>query len=73
VDPTLPVADALFGKTRQAVLALLFGNPGRAYYTREIVHAVASEAEARDLLKLATELQERTTRWLKMPRRGMPG
>ena len=33
----------------------------------------ASEAEARDLLKLATELQERTTRWLKMPRRGMPG
>jgi len=42
LDPTLPVADALFGKTRQAVLALLFGNPGRAYYTREIVHAVAS-------------------------------
>ena len=24
------------------MLALLFGNPGRAYYTREIVHAVAS-------------------------------
>lgn len=38
----LPVADALFGKTRQGVLALLFGNPGRAYYTREIVQAVAS-------------------------------
>ena len=36
---TLPVADALFGKTRQAVLAILFGNPGHAYYTREIVHA----------------------------------
>ena len=42
MDTTLSVADALFGKTRQAVLALLFGNPGRAYYTREIVHAVAS-------------------------------
>lgn len=42
MDATLPVADALFGKTRQAVLALLFGNPGRAYYTREIVHVVAS-------------------------------
>ena len=39
MDTTLPVADALFGKTRQAVLAILFGNPGRAYYTREIVHA----------------------------------
>ena len=42
MDAALPVADALFGKTRQAVLALLFGNPGRAYYTREIVLAVAS-------------------------------
>ena len=39
MDSTLPVADALFGKTRQAVLAILFGNPGHAYYTREIVHA----------------------------------
>ena len=42
MDATLPVADALFGKTRQAVLALLFGNPGRAYYTREIIHAAKS-------------------------------
>ena len=38
------VADALFGKTRQAVLALLFGNPDREYYVREIVHAVAKGA-----------------------------
>jgi predicted nucleotidyltransferase len=38
----LPVADALFGKTRQAVLAMLFGNPGRAYYMREIVHGAKS-------------------------------
>jgi predicted nucleotidyltransferase len=44
VAATLPVADALFGKTRQAVLAMLFGNPGRAYYTREIVHAAKSGA-----------------------------
>jgi len=42
MDPTLPVADVLFGKTRQAVLAILFGNPGRAYYTREIMHAADS-------------------------------
>jgi uncharacterized protein len=39
MQTTLPVADALFGKTRQAVLGILFGNPGRAYYMREIVHA----------------------------------
>lgn len=38
------LADALFGKTRQAVLALLFGNPDREYYVREIVHAVAKGA-----------------------------
>jgi predicted nucleotidyltransferase len=44
MDATLPVADALFGKTRQAVLAMLFGNPGRAYYTREIVHGAQSGA-----------------------------
>jgi predicted nucleotidyltransferase len=42
MGPALSVADALFGKTRQAVLAMLFGNPGRAYYTREIVHAASS-------------------------------
>jgi predicted nucleotidyltransferase len=44
MDATLPVADALFGKTRQAVLAMLFGNPGRAYYTREVVHGAKSGA-----------------------------
>ena len=35
----LSIADALFGKTRQAVLALLFGHPDRAFYTREIIAA----------------------------------
>jgi len=39
VASPLTVSDALFGKTRQAVLALLFGNPGRSYYIREIGHA----------------------------------
>jgi uncharacterized protein len=38
-DASLPIADALFAKTRQAVLALLFGHPDRAYYTREIIAA----------------------------------
>ena len=33
------IADALFGKARQAVLALLFGHPDRALYTREIIGA----------------------------------
>ena len=44
MKPPLSIPDALFGKTRQAVLALLFGNPERAYYTREIVHAAHSGA-----------------------------
>jgi predicted nucleotidyltransferase len=35
----VPIADALFGKARQAVLALLFGHPERAFYTREIIGA----------------------------------
>jgi predicted nucleotidyltransferase len=33
------VGDALFGKTRQTVLALLFGNPRKAFYLSEIVRA----------------------------------
>jgi hypothetical protein len=35
----ISTADALFGKARQAVLALLFGHPDRAFYTREIIGA----------------------------------
>src|SRR6184192_3747823 len=31
-----PVAGALFGKTRRAVLAALFGRPEKAYYLREL-------------------------------------
>jgi predicted nucleotidyltransferase len=36
---TFPIAEALFSKTRRSVLALLFGQPGKAFYTREIVAA----------------------------------
>jgi predicted nucleotidyltransferase len=36
VAPADPAAAALFGKTRRAVIAALFGNPERAYYLREL-------------------------------------
>ena len=36
------VADALFSKTLGGVLALLFGQPGQAFYTREIVKRVGT-------------------------------
>lgn len=41
---TFPVAEALFSKTRRSVLALLFGQPGKAFYTREIVAAARAGA-----------------------------
>lgn len=41
---TFPIADALFGKTRRLVLALLFGQPDKAFYTREIVAAAGAGA-----------------------------
>ncbi len=43
-DATFPIAQALFGKTRRAVLALLFGQPGKTFYTREIVAAAGAGA-----------------------------
>lgn len=39
---TLGVSSALFSKTLGGVLALLFGKPDRAYYTREIVKQVGT-------------------------------
>ena len=39
---TFPIAEALFSKTRRAVLALLFGQPDKAFYTREIVAAAGA-------------------------------
>lgn len=41
---TFPIAEALFNKTRRAVLALLFGQPDKAFYTREIVAAAGAGA-----------------------------
>ena len=44
MNDTTSIADALFGKTQQAVLALLFGQSDRSFYTREIVSAAGSGA-----------------------------
>src|SRR5689334_5782384 len=34
---SMPVADALFTRTQQRVLGLLYGNPARSFYSNEIV------------------------------------
>ena len=41
---TLSIADALFSKARRSVLALLFGQPDKAFYIREIVAAAGTGA-----------------------------
>ena len=38
------IAEALFGKAQRAVLALLFGQPHRAFYMREVVAAAGTGA-----------------------------
>jgi len=35
--PSAGVADALFTKVQQRVLGVIFGNPGRSYYSNEII------------------------------------
>lgn len=40
----LSIAEALFGKAQRAVLALLFGQPDRAFYMREVVTAAGTGA-----------------------------
>ena len=49
------MSDALFTKTQQRVLGLLFGNPDRSYYANEIVRLAGSGIGAvhRELAKLA--------------------
>ena len=49
------VADALFPKVRQRVLAVLFGAPDRSFYTNEVIGLVQSGAGAvqRELADLA--------------------
>jgi predicted nucleotidyltransferase len=50
------LSDALFTKTQQRVLGLLFGNPDRSYYANEIVRLAGSGIGAvqRELGKLAS-------------------
>lgn len=40
----ISIADALFGKTQQAVLGILFSQPERSFYLRELVAAAGSGA-----------------------------
>jgi len=49
------LGEALFSKTQRQVLGLLFGNPGRSYYTKEIVRlaGVGMGSVQRELEKLA--------------------
>jgi predicted nucleotidyltransferase len=55
VEP-VGLADALFGRVRRRVLALLFGNPDRSYYANEIIEWVdaGSGAVQRELARLTT-------------------
>jgi predicted nucleotidyltransferase len=52
---TTSVADALFSKVRQRVLAVLFGAPDRSFYTNEVIGLARSGAGAvqRELADLA--------------------
>jgi predicted nucleotidyltransferase len=47
-DKTLSLSDALFSKVQQRVLALLFGQPERSFYTSEILRHVDSGVGAVD-------------------------
>lgn len=51
----MSLADALFTKTQQRVLALLFGEPGRSFYTSELIDRIGagSGAVQRELRRLA--------------------
>lgn len=53
--PTSRMADALFPKVRQRVLAVLFSTPDRSYYTNEVIALAQSGAGAvqRELADLA--------------------
>jgi len=42
LPPVSGVADALFTKVQQRVLAVLFGNPGRSFYANEVISLAGS-------------------------------
>lgn len=54
-QPGNGLGEALFSKTQRQVLSLLFGNPGRSFYTKEIVRyaGVGIGSVQRELEKLA--------------------
>lgn len=53
-SPTRSIADALFSRTQQRVLALLFGQPGRAFAISELIALAGSGSGAvqRELQRL---------------------
>lgn len=48
------LGDALFSRTQQRVLALLFGQPGRSFYAKELIRlaAAGSGSVQRELVRL---------------------
>ena len=53
-SPVSGIADALFTKVRQRVLAMLYGNPGRSFYANEVIALAGSGTGAvqRELARL---------------------
>jgi len=53
-QPAVGVAGALFNRVQQRVLGILFGNPGRSFYTNEIIEIAGSGTGAvqRELARL---------------------
>ena len=54
-DKTIGLSDALFSKVQRCVLALLYGNPDRSFYTNELFRLAGSGTGAvvRELAKLS--------------------
>jgi len=55
LNPPLNMADALYSRTQQSVLGLLFGHPDKSFYTNEIIKKSGggSGAVQRELSRLA--------------------
>ena len=50
----ISLADALFTKTQQRLLALLFGQPSRSFFTTELIELTGSGAVQRELKRLTS-------------------